>query len=407
MRLRRMIRLLLALSLDCLLAQAPGTQKWATQVGTLKNKGTTDSSPCLSPDGSLVFVGGNDRPELFFHAINTNDGAFAWNFSLGNVGMQSSPITHDDTVYLARRDGVVFALRMADGTQRWNTTFSQFGLRTIYATPAISHDGALLYIATDGMYQPHVRGAEQAVYAIRTADGSQVWNFTGPYPFHGSPVLSPDGTALYIGGADQGFTPNASADCVYALNAATGAKLWRFVAPGGVTMRPAVSHDGSTIYVGASLARPGFGIMLAIDASSGTKKWSYEPDGAVSAILSPTLAPDGATLYVGTWNVEHEALTAINTADGSKKWAFVPDVLHGGAAIETSPVLSLDGRTVYAGSDSPLLYAIDASNGTLVWQFQAKHSQAGAFWSSSATISADGKTLYASHQDDYLYAIWT
>ena len=78
-----------------------------------------------------------------------------------------------------------------------------------------------------------------------------------------------------------------------------------------------------------------------------------------------------------------------------------------GAAIETSPVLSLDGRTVYAGSDSPLLYTIDASNGTLVWQFEAKHSQAGAFWSSSATISADGKTLYASHQDDYLYAIWT
>ena len=70
-----MSRLLLAISLDCLLAQAPGTQKWATQVGTLKNKGTTDSSPCLSPDGSLVFVGGNDRPELFFYAINTNDGA--------------------------------------------------------------------------------------------------------------------------------------------------------------------------------------------------------------------------------------------------------------------------------------------------------------------------------------------
>ena len=52
-----MSRLLLAISLDCLLAQAPGTQKWATQVGTLKNKGTTDSSPCLSPDGSLSAVG--------------------------------------------------------------------------------------------------------------------------------------------------------------------------------------------------------------------------------------------------------------------------------------------------------------------------------------------------------------
>ena len=49
-----MSRLLVVLSLDCLLAQPPGTQKWAPQVGTLKNKGTTDSSPCLSPDGRLV-----------------------------------------------------------------------------------------------------------------------------------------------------------------------------------------------------------------------------------------------------------------------------------------------------------------------------------------------------------------
>ena len=48
-----MSRLLLALSLDCLLAQPPGTQKWATQVGTLKNKGPTDSSPCLSRSATI------------------------------------------------------------------------------------------------------------------------------------------------------------------------------------------------------------------------------------------------------------------------------------------------------------------------------------------------------------------
>ena len=73
---------------------------------------------------------------------------------------------------------------------------------------------------------------------------------------------------------------------------------------------------------------------------------------------SPALSRDGSTVYVGS---EDKNLYAVHAADGTEAWKFAT-----GDIVESSPALSHDGSTVYVGSDDHNLYAVHAANGTEV-----------------------------------------
>jgi outer membrane protein assembly factor BamB len=67
---------------------------------------------------------------------------------------------------------------------------------------------------------------------------------------------------------------------VYALNAATGAKLWTYLTGGAVWSSPAVANG--VVYVGSNDDH-----VYALDATTGAKLWSY-PDNVL--LSSPTVA---------------------------------------------------------------------------------------------------------------------
>ena len=62
---------------------------------------------------------------------------------------------------------------------------------------------------------------------------------------------------------------------VYALNAATGAKLWSYTTGYVVTSSPAVANG--VVYVGS-----GDGNVYALNATTGTRLWSFTTAGQVS-----------------------------------------------------------------------------------------------------------------------------
>ena len=57
-----------------------------------------------------------------------------------------------------------------------------------------------------------------------------------------APVVSPDGSTVYVGSEDNN---------VYALNAADGSLLWKYATGSGVYSSPRLSADGATLFVGS------------------------------------------------------------------------------------------------------------------------------------------------------------
>ncbi|MBF8283587.1 MAG: WD40-like repeat protein, partial [Anaerolineales bacterium] len=85
--------------------------------------------------------------------------------------------------------------------------------------------------------------------------------------------------------------------------------------------------------------------------------------------------------------------------NGTIKWAHSPSV----SSIASSPVLALDGNTVYIVDDSTTLYAY-SSSGTFQWSYQLSDTPIGTGNDQSPSIGTDG-TIYVGSPDNYLYAI--
>jgi len=152
---------------------------------------------------------------------------------------------------------------------------------------------------------------------------------------------------VYIGNLDGNF---------YALDALTGTKKWSFKAGSSIQSTPTVVNG---VVFFASWDKK----IYAFDAESGVKKWESNPTTLV--LNQPFAAPmvvNGMLYYGG----DHH-LYAIDAATGAKKWEYQHDEVYGWQA---SPTV-VDG-VVYAsirGSSGGKsgLHALNATTGVLKW----------------------------------------
>ena len=175
------------------------------------------------------------------------------------------------------------------------------------SSPAISANGAYLYFGCYDYY----------VYKLNALDGTKLWRFPTGFTIHGSPVLSNDESALYVGGEDSSL---------YAISTAgldTTDKLWSLQTGGGVESSPVLSRGGAVVYAGS-----GDGHLYAASTPTGSQRWRCATNGSVNS--SPALSGDGKTVYVGS---DDGKLYAVNAEDGVKMWAseksFLPESAHG------------------------------------------------------------------------------
>ena len=85
---------------------------------------------------------------------------------------------------------------------------------------------------------------------------------------------------MYVGSDDNN---------VYALNASTGALLWKYTTGAAVYSSPAVANG--VVYVGSEDAN-----IYALNAATGAEMWSFATGGAVES--SPAVA--NGVVYVGS-----------------------------------------------------------------------------------------------------------
>lgn len=322
----------------------------------------------------------------------------------------SSPAIVDDTIYVNRYDGTVFAMDATRFAIEWRKPLGG----SITTSPSVV-DG-VVYVgtaerSTSGGVQERSSSFESShtVYALSASNGSVRWALDlGPIVFSSPAVVD---NSVYVGSqrgriyeidamtgavrwhasvdGEIRSSPAVVNDTVYvddsvgtihAFDTATGRERWRVTITDGVISTPAVAND--TVYVGGSDGR-----VYALDAATGTERWNVSVDDAV--VSSPAVAND--TVYVGS-RIGH--VYALDAATGTIRWRTAVD-----GQLVSSPVVanttvyvgSRDGN-VYSGTSKGHVYAVDAATGTVRWNL----TTTGPVSSSPAVVAG---RLYVG--DDY------
>ena len=347
--------------------------------------------PAVADDGTIYISTG-----IFIHtdwgslhAVNP-DGTIKWSYDC-DLNPYTPVIGQDGTVFIQDFHNTVYAIE-SNGNLRWKFTDFDNPVHIWYdmgqRIPAIGSDGTV-YIAADGLY------------ALDPATGERLWRFNPRYSSccRQSPVIGPDGT-IYIFIHQHDF---------YAVNPDSTQK-WHAQLDHEEEMAfscPAIDQDG-TLYIGAERGYSGFVYCFN---SLGVKQWKYLVEGFGRTVrASPVIGADG-TVYVATKSggVDIPAKIIALSSAGTKIWEYIVENFHGpGSAddVYSTPSIGADG-TLYFGSENEHFYALN-SNGTLKWRTQLEH---GINWSSAA-ITDDGTLYIGCHHENppnrgNLYAIRT
>ncbi|NVO66605.1 outer membrane protein assembly factor BamB family protein [Methanofollis tationis] len=293
---------------------ATGAVLWTNELG---GAATGSVSGTAVADGK-VYVGGTDGR---LYAVDAFSGAALWSSdqidTTGYFGLSSSPLVYEGTVYaLSASDGVLHAFT-PEGTESWS--FPTGGSVGYFTSPA----------AADG--KVFVAGNGSGLFCINASTHAAVWSATLPTAVKSTPVVS-DGK-VYV----------TTADCLYALDTATGTEEWN--APiTGTFSTPAVSAD--TVIAGTSTG------IRAYNASTGAALWTF---ASAQVSVSPVIAGDLA--YFAT-NEETGTVYAVDIATGAGAWSYILPSPGDGAWASfymSSPAVS-DG-VLYIGAENNRFYA--------------------------------------------------
>ncbi|MCI4317874.1 MAG: PQQ-like beta-propeller repeat protein, partial [Thermoplasmata archaeon] len=235
-------------------------------------------------------------------------------------------------------------------------------------------------------------------FAMNAGNCTIDWEFTA-FPQRAgswdaaSSALNATGTPLVLFGTSD---PDSA---VYALDGATGAKVWRFQTyspkPGvyDVGAGVAISAPGALGFAhGVAYVPNKFGIMYALDLSTGKKIWSvnFNRIANVTEGGRSTAALDGRNVVFGF----NGGVFDLNATNGALLWQF-NDPTHA-EALSSPAIAGPAGHSVVAVGDvAGSFYVLSLSNGTRLY-----HYQTGGYITASPAVS--GGNILVSSSDGFL-----
>ena len=319
-------------------------------------------------------------------ALDARDGLVVWTAPVAR-GF-SSPAVFDNSVIVGTSNGTVVRLNASTGGVQWETPLlAQPLFSGITSSPKVAFDRVFVGTFNES-------GGPGEVVALWANNGSVAWRHPTGSVHYSSPAYADDSVYVGIMGT-YNMTSQVTFDPPYgvlALNATSGEENWFFPTAGSVAASPAIagprlvapSKDGNvyaidqatgtldwkalvdagisspavhgdTVFVGGG-AFGGNGLVVALDVTSGTRRWSFAPNGPVQASITYAY---GEVLFAT--NAAHGTVYAVNATTGTLIWSFEPSPAE---YILGSPVVAYG--FVFAPSDNGHVYALGQSLATPV-----------------------------------------
>lgn len=390
-------------------AQASSLQlQWSRPVGG----GPIFASPIVARNDTLgkalvyaVSVGGTVR-------AFTTAGAPVWT-SPTNIGSGAvaSPVVDGNTLYVGSDNGVLAALDATTGALQCSYQLPVFAPETtpgrIEDSPVVGHDttGPTVYFGDTGESEAVNHGREWAINGVGNAAGACSLKWMHDLTTAGAkrigswspPALTSDSTgrALLIFGSSQ---PD---DAVYALDARSGAQVWRFqtlktfadadVGAGPTVSAPGVngSNDGIVYVDGKDM------VEYAIDMLTGQQLWQFDlrADSGHTTNSVSAAALVGGLVVIAYWKYVY----AFDALTGAKLWRTVAE---NGNTLSSVSVSGQSGdQVVLQGDLAGFVYGYRLSDGTRLTTVKV----AATRFDASIGV-ADGMAFIAG-EDGNLYAL--
>lgn len=375
---------------------APGlTQEWTVDVSGAGHTFIIEGSPVVAYDSTLgepvVYVISTSGT---LDAIDGTPGpspTVIWTTHIRG-SLLATPAVYDGTVYIGSGNGFIEALNATTGAVECTFDLPIVPPQTkpgrIMSSPVVgvvNSSGPMVFFGDTGTAEETNAGHEWAITGVgNTAGGChEVWSFnnfgdrgtgdtrTGTWSQPGL-VQNSQGEWVVVFGSSN---PD---DAIYALNARSGAKLWRFQTDilggdedvgAGPTLSPPGTNgvaDGVVYEVGKDR------ILYALDLLTGKALWSYNfftANGVATNAESVPALDDGYVL-----ETEGGFLYALNAVTGAVKW-------H-----STTSIGDMLGSPTLSGPDGNRVLFI----GTLTGDFTAFSAKTGAvLWSTTLPTGAD------------------
>jgi outer membrane protein assembly factor BamB/predicted MPP superfamily phosphohydrolase len=219
---------------------------------------------------------------------------------------------------------------------------------------------------------------QNGVIAIDAKTGQEKWTSSTDAAVDGSPAVS--GGIVYA---------TAKRGTIYAFNAITGEKIWEVrtgvqddgVQRGWTYASPVV--DNGVVYISRGHQ------LLALDAKTGTQKWSFYPSvdgyGGTDRQGAPTVS-NGVVYFTG----DGRYVVAVSAETGKELWRAYDKVARFRSAATVA-----DGR-VYLHDDSGQVVVLDATTGKQVWNYMSwryNEGRATAAVGNGSVIAPLGNTI--------------
>jgi outer membrane protein assembly factor BamB len=338
--------------------ETPGPRQLGGVKWTFKAGGAIVTSPVIA-DG-VVYISAMDG---HLYAIDEQSGKEKWNFK-SRMPIASSPAVTGDSLYFVSSAGSLVSLDLATHQPRWVFAAEyerRFEAKNLHGLPPAEQtipDAWDVFTSSPAVANGKVYfgSGDGNIYAVDAKSGAVVWKFPTKDVVHASPAIV--NNTVFIGSWDS---------YLYALDAETGQEKWAFKTGEDPTIHNQVGFQGSpavvegTVYVGCRDAH-----VYAVDAATGRKKWDYPT--SKSWVIGTPAVRDGV-VYVGT--SDSSRFMALDAKTGRLRW----DVKLGAYVFSSA---ALAGDLAYLGNHNGRLYAIDTKTGKVAWDFQTEGAKSNA-----------------------------
>ncbi|MBI2516521.1 MAG: PQQ-like beta-propeller repeat protein [Opitutae bacterium] len=321
-----------------------------------------------------------------FHAVHAADGTAAWTWQ-GAHGIDGRAVVNADTVYFVDTRMNLIALNRTDGTLCWQTPLhdEQLAGQPAPDNPTFNHRAATPLILDGVIY---CGSSDGGLYALDAVTGAKLWRHDARAPVF-SGVGRHGADTLMFGTMDGS---------VVLLDRRTRRETLRVKTGGGVVTTPVVAAGrlvvGSRDY-----------LLYGFNLADGSLAWKFSY--WFSWIESTPVPADDGLLYVGA--SDYSRVTALDPATGRARWATPVHGMNWG-----SPLVIAD--RVFTGTASQNIegtaiahtggiMALDRATGAVLWQLPAAPAPAGGFGGYAGSLALAGDKVIAAGFDGQLIAL--